>query len=61
MEVITEVFSFAKNYSSGKNPGIVVSPEISGCTVEYEYEEKTINAFIPSCFVVPSITSADER
>lgn len=37
LEVITEVFSVAKNVANNKPYGIIVFPDISGCEIEYEY------------------------
>lgn len=38
LEVITEVFSVAKNVANEKPYGIIVCPDIFGCEIEYEYD-----------------------
>lgn len=38
LEVITEVFSVAKNVANDKPYGIIVYPDILGCEIEYEYD-----------------------
>lgn len=39
LEAISDVFSFAKNSTTDRNPKLVVAPEIYGCEIEYECDE----------------------
>ena len=36
LEVIADVFSYAKNSIEKKHPGIIVTPDIEDCIIEYE-------------------------
>lgn len=40
LESISEVFSFAKNYSADKNPNFIICPDIYDCIIEYECDDR---------------------
>lgn len=40
LEAITEAFSYAKNKANDRAPGIILTPELYGCKIEYENDHR---------------------